>query len=168
MITFVWAEDENHGIGQKGHLPWHLPADLHHFKEKTMGHPLLMGRKTFASLPHLLPGRKHLVLTHDHSLKEKFANDSRVQFFYSWPQLDVYLKKHHEQDICVIGGRSIFSGLMKQVDVLEKTQIHHSFAVDVYMCPLDYDDFTLTKKEEHLADEKNKYNYDFLTYRRKN
>ena len=47
MITFVWAEDENGAIGLNGHLPWHLPADLHHFKDKTMGHPMLMGRKTF-------------------------------------------------------------------------------------------------------------------------
>lgn len=168
MITFVWAEDENHGIGKNGHLPWHLPADLKHFKEKTINHSLLMGRKTFTSLPHLLPGRVHLVLTHDRSLKEEYSDNPKVKFFYSWTELNSYLDKNKDQNICAIGGRSIFAGLINKVDVLEKTEIHYSFSVDVYMCPIDYDQFELVKKESHSASDKNKYNYDFLTYRRKN
>ena len=65
MLTFVWAEDEAHQIGYQGKLPWHLPADLRHFKKFTWGHPMVMGRRTFASLPELLPGRPHIVLTRD-------------------------------------------------------------------------------------------------------
>lgn len=167
MITFVWAEDEHHGIGKDGHLPWHLPADLKHFKEKTINHPVLMGRKTFTSLPHLLPGRKHLVLTHDHTLKKDYPDDDKVKFFYSWSELNSYLEKNKQEDICAIGGRSIFAGLMDKVDILEKTKIHHDFSTDVYMCPINYDEFELVHKEVHHALKNNKYDYDFLTYKRK-
>ena len=72
MISFVWAEDQKHQIGYKGHLPWRLPADLAHFKEVTMGHPMVMGKKTFDSFPGLLKRRQHIVLTHDTNLKEKY------------------------------------------------------------------------------------------------
>ena len=68
MIEFVWAEDTKHAIGYKNHLPWHLPADLKHFKDLTMGHPMIMGLKTFTSLTQFLPLREHLVLTHDKQL----------------------------------------------------------------------------------------------------
>ena len=79
MLSFVWAEDQQHGIGIDGHLPWNLPADLKHFKEKTIGHPIIMGRKTFASLPHPLPERKHIVLTHRQELKQKYAGNEQVK-----------------------------------------------------------------------------------------
>ncbi len=167
MIIFVWAEDEEHGIGIDGHLPWHLPADLHHFKEKTMGQPILMGRRTFASLPHLLPGREHLVLSHDLELKKKYRNNSKVKIFSSLSELQKFLQAHKDKEICAIGGVSVFRALADQVDLLEKTAIHHCFKVDTYMPNLDYGKFNLVKKEEHEADKKNPYPYTFLTYKRK-
>lgn len=167
MIVFVWAEDEEHGIGIDGHLPWHLPADLHHFKEKTMDHPILMGRRTFASLPHLLPGREHLVLSHDLELKKKYRNNSKVKIFSSLSELQKFLQAHKDKKICAIGGVSIFKALTDQVDILEKTEIFHHFKVDTYMADLDYNKFKLVKKEEHETDKKNPYPYTFLTYKRK-
>lgn len=166
MITFVWAEDENHGIGYQGQLPWHLPADMKHFKEKTINHPILMGRKTFNSFPHLLPKRKHLVLTHDQNFKEKYLNNPQVKVFLTTEELQDYLREHVDEDIKAIGGVSIFNLLKEQVDVLEKTEIHHRFKVDTYMPNLNYGDFRLVKKESHPADDKNKYAYDFLTFKR--
>lgn len=167
MIAFVWAEDEKGAIGRKGHLPWHLPADLKAFKQRTMGHPILMGKNTFLSLPHLLPGRKHLVLTHSQELRKKYHDNEQVQFFSSWSEVNAYLKKHQTEKICVIGGLSIFAGLKDKVDVLYRTVIHAAFSADTYMCKLDYNDFDLIKKEVHHADSRNKYDYDFLTYQRK-
>lgn len=167
MITFVWAEDEKHGIGIDGHLPWRMPADMKHFKAKTMGHPILMGRKTFASLPHLLPGRKHLVLTHNQDFKEQYQDNERVRVFTSLQEMNNYLADHQAEEICAIGGVSIFSALKEQVDVLEKTVIHHVFEVDTYMPEIDYKHFSLIHQEKHAADEKNRYDYDFLTYKRK-
>ena len=88
MISFVWAEDQKHQIGYKGHLPWRLPADLAHFKKVTMGHPMVMGKKTFDSFPGLLPGRKHVVLTHDTTLKEKYKDNSQVKILNSIEKLE--------------------------------------------------------------------------------
>ena len=93
MIEYVWAEDQKHQIGLNGHLPWHLPADMHHFKEETMGHPIIMGRKTFMSFPKLLPGRKHIVLTHDQTLKEKYQDNDQVVIVSSVAELNKYLDK---------------------------------------------------------------------------
>lgn len=167
MIVFVWAEDEKHGIGLNGCLPWHLPADLHHFQKKTMGHPILMGRRTFNSLPHLLPGRQHLVLSRDQRLKEKYRDSEKVQIFSSLPDLQKFLQVHRQEKICVIGGASVFKALADQADVLEKTAIHHRFRVDTYMPPLAYEKFELLKQEDHEADNKNPYPYSFLTYQRR-
>ena len=166
MISFVWAEDENHGIGLDGHLPWHLPADLHHFKEKTMGHPILMGRKTFASLPHLLPGIKHLILTHDKKLKVEYSQNDQVLIFANMQEIQEYLDAHKDEEICAIGGVSIFNFLKNQVDVLEKTEIYHSFKVDTFMPEINYEQFELVQREDFNADTKNKYDYSFLTYKR--
>lgn len=119
MIIFVWAEDQKHQIGIDGHLPWKLPADLHHFKKITYGHPIIMGRKTFMSLPHLLPGRKHIVLTTSLTLKNKYRNNKQVSIIKSVKELQDWINKHKQQNLCVIGGNSVFNALKNQVDCLK-------------------------------------------------
>lgn len=167
MIEYVWAEDKEQNIGLDGHLPWHLPADLKHFKEETMNHPILMGRKTFTSLPKLLPGRRHIVLTRNQELKNKWQDNEQVEFLTSLEEMDAYLAKHKSEKICAIGGVSIFKALIDQVDVLEKTEIDGVFKADTAMPEIDYAKFNLVNKEHHDADNKNKYPYTFLTYVRK-
>lgn len=166
MISFVWAEDEAGNIGYQGHLPWHLPADLHHFKEKTIGHPMVMGRKTFDSFPGILPGRKHIILTHNQDFKQKYQANDQVKIFTSLADLRNWLNKQSE-DISIIGGASLFKEMLDEVDVLEQTKIHHQFKGDVQMVTIDYEKFELITEEKHHADDKNKYDYTFLTYRRK-
>lgn len=166
MLTFIWAEDNQGGIGYQGRLPWHLPADLKHFKEISWGKTILMGRKTFESLPHILPGRKHLVLTRDSSWKEKYQNDERVTVFNDSKILKKYMQRS-DQDICVIGGASIFALLKNEADQLERTRIHHQFNCDTFMPAIDFSDFVLVKEINKKADARNPYDYDFLTYRRK-
>ena len=167
MITFVWAEDEKHQIGIDGYLPWRLPADLHHFKKITCGHPIIMGRKTFMSLPHILPGRKHIVLTISQELKNKFHADQRVLIIPTISELQSWIDRHKNLEICVIGGNSVFSALKKQVDCLEKTEIKATFTADVTMTKLNYGDFKIVKREFHQPDNLNSYPYEFLTYMRK-
>ncbi|EEJ72258.1 dihydrofolate reductase [Lactobacillus ultunensis] len=167
MIEYVWAEDKKHQIGVDGHLPWHLPADLKHFKEETINHPIIMGRKTFASLPRLLPKRKHIVLTHNEDLKKKYQTNDQVIILASLEELNQYLQNHRSEKICAIGGVSIFKALIDQVDILAKTEIDGVFSADTVMPEIDYDKFKLIKKEAHPADEKNKFPYTFLTYVRK-
>lgn len=168
MIKFVWAEDANHGIGYEGHLPWHMPADMKHFKDETIGHPILMGRKTFDSFPHLLPKRKHLVLTRDQNLAKQYQDNDQVEIFSSIEKMKDYLKAHKDEEISAIGGVSIFKALLDEVDQLEKTEIEHEFEVDTYMPEIDYSQFELVKKEAYKPDEKNKYPYTFFTYVKKN
>lgn len=167
MITFVWAEDQQHQIGIEGHLSWNLPLDLHHFKEITYGHPIIMGRKTFMSLPKVLPGRKHIVLTTSKELKRKYQNNENVVIVQSEAELQEWVEKHKNQNLCVIGGNSVFKALIKQADYLEKTAIKATFTADTTMIPIKYDEFSLIKKESHYPDEQNKYSFDFLTYKRK-
>ena len=167
MITFVWAEDEKHQIGLDGHLPWKLPADLHHFKKITYGHPIIMGRRTFMSLPHILPGRKHIVLTTSQKLKNKFLADQRVLIISTLTELQRWIDQHKNLEICVIGGNSVFDALKNQVDCLEKTEIKATFTADVTMTKLNYGDFKIVKREFHQPDNLNSYPYEFLTYMRK-
>lgn len=164
MITYVWAEDQKHQIGYQGHLPWHLPADLKHFKEETMGHPILMGRKTFASLPRILPGRLHVVLTHNKKLKEKYADNQQVIILNNEKELNNFLEKYVDEEICAIGGVSIFKLLLDKVDCLKRTVIDASFKADTVMPDIDYSLFKLVKEEKYHADKINKYPYSFLTY----
>ncbi|CCI85655.1 dihydrofolate reductase [Lactobacillus pasteurii DSM 23907 = CRBIP 24.76] len=166
MLTYVWTEGKNHEIGYQGHLPWHLPADLKHFKELTMGHEMLMGKGTFDSLPGLLPGRRHLVLTHEKKQDSQFADNSQVEFF-DLPQLSAYLDEHQAESIMVIGGVSLFKLLCDQVDCLEMTKIDGEFAADTYMPDLDWEKFELIKSKSFAKDDRNSYNYKFLTFSKK-
>lgn len=111
MTTFVWAEDQNHQIGIDGHLPWNLPADLQHFKKLTLGHPLVMGRKTFMSLPQVLTSRIHVVLTTKQELVAKYEYNPQVIMLTSLSELNDWLKGHQKEHIYVIGGKSVFAAL---------------------------------------------------------
>ena len=167
MISFVWAEDQKHQIGYKGHLPWRLPADLAHFKKVTMGHPMVMGKKTFDSFPGLLPGRKHVVLTHDTTLKEKYKDNSQVKILNSIDELASWLDENQSQEVSVIGGAMLFKLLLNKVDKLYKTEILSEFDGDTVMPTINYDEFKLISQKIGKVDEKNIYPYIFLEYERK-
>lgn len=167
MIEYVWAEDKEKNIGLNGHLPWYLPADMKHFKEVTINHPIIMGRKTFESFPNLLPKRKHIVLTHNEKLKNKYQNNDQVTILPTVEYLHNFVAEHQDERMCAIGGVSIFNALMDQVEVLEKTEIDAIFEADTKMPEIDYSRFNLVAKKHYEPDEKNKYPYTFLTYKLK-
>ncbi|MDN6029230.1 MAG: dihydrofolate reductase [Lactobacillus sp.] len=166
MLTFVWAEDEAHQIGYQGKLPWHLPADLRHFKKVTWGHPMVMGRRTFASLPGLLPGRPHIVLTRDLTFETAQAS-SQLTVAHSLVQLQELIASYGDKTVCVIGGATVFEQLKGQVDCLEKTEVAGVFKADTSMPELPYDQFELIQSEPHQADDSNHYDYTFRTFMRK-
>lgn len=167
MITFIWAEDKKHQIGLNGHLPWHLPQDMQHFKKLTKGHPIVMGRKTFDSLPKILPQRQHLVLSRNPNLARKYAENEQVTVFSSLSDLNRWLKTHQNDSIFVIGGFSIFQALKEQVNCLEKTEIKATFAGDTKMPPIDYARFKLISEVTYYPSKHTKYLYRYLTYVRK-
>ncbi|QNQ81500.1 dihydrofolate reductase [Lactobacillus sp. PV034] len=166
MISYVWAEDEATNIGYHGKLPWHLPADLHHFRNLTINHPIIMGRKTFASLPGVLPGRLHVVLSHDDNFRKKYYTNKNVLVFNQISDLKTWIKDQ-EQEICVIGGNSLFELFKEDVKILHRTIIHEKFKGDVQMPRLNYSKFHLINEENYLPDNENKYAYSFLDYQRK-
>lgn len=166
MISYVWAEDEAKNIGYQGKLPWHLPADLQHFLDLTINHPIIMGRKTFASLPGVLPGRLHVVLSQDDSFRKKYYTNKNVLVFKQFLDLKSWIKDQ-EQEICVIGGRSLFELFKEDVKILHRTIIHEKFKGDIQMPRLNYGKFHLINEKNYLPDKENKYPYSFLDYQRK-
>ncbi len=121
----IVAMAENRVIGRDGGMPWHIPADLKRFKALTMGKPMIMGRKTFESLPGLLPGRRHIVLTRDRDWEAEGA-----EVVYG---IGNALIKAGEPEVCVIGGAEIFRMFMRVADAIELTQIQGAVEGDTYM-----------------------------------
>jgi dihydrofolate reductase len=115
-IIIVVARASNGVIGSGGDLPWHIPADLRHFKQVTKGRPMIMGRKTFDSLPGILEGRRHIVLTRDTAWEEEGAevvHDAASA-----------LKKANGPHVCIIGGAEIYRLFLDMADKVELTEVH--------------------------------------------
>src|SRR3954468_10638282 len=121
-ITIVVARAQNGVIGRGGKLPWHLPADLKRFKALTMGTAMVMGRKTFESLPGLLPGRRHIVLTRDTTWRAEGAQVAR--------DVEEAIALAGAEAISVIGGAEIFRLFMPLADRIELTEVPEDVAGD--------------------------------------
>lgn len=156
-ISAIVAVADNGVIGQDGRLPWHLPADLQYFKRLTMGHHILMGRKTFESIGKPLPGRKSLVISRNVNLELPSA-----AVFTNIPDAICEAQKNGEDELFVIGGAEIFAAAMPYLHRLYLTQVHTEATGDVYMPPIG-DDWVEIQRESHRADEKNTYPYTFVT-----
>jgi dihydrofolate reductase len=162
MITFVWAEDENGVIGKDGTLPWNLPNDMKFFKEVTLTGNILMGRKTFESIPNPpLPHRKNVVMTRN----EQFEYEG-VTVFHSKEEVLKYAEES-DRPLHIIGGAVIFDLFVNEVDKLYRTLIHDSFDGDTFMSPIDYSQFDLVEEKEGTVDEKNKHAHTFQIFERK-
>lgn len=162
MLTFVWAEDQNGIIGKNGKLPWHLPGDMDFFKKVTLTGDVLMGRKTFESIPNPpLPRRKNIVLTRNETFEYK-----DVLVFHSKETVIEFSEKS-KKPLHIIGGAVIFQEFINDVDMLYRTLIHDSFDGDTYMSKIDYDQFELIEEREGIVDEKNKYAHTFQIFKRK-
>ena len=155
-LFLIYARAANGAIGIQGRLPWHLPADLKRFKALTMGKPMIMGRKTFESLPGLLPGRRHIVLTRKERWDSTGAEVVR--------SVEEAVAKAGEGDIAVIGGAAIFDVFMPLAEKVELTEIHRDFDGDVFMPPLG-PEWEIAGREDFEA-EGEAPSYSFLTYTR--
>lgn len=155
-LFLIYARAANGAIGKNGQLPWHLPADLKRFKALTMGSPMIMGRKTFESLPGLLPGRRHIVLTRRERWDSTGGEVVR--------SAEEAVAKAGEGDIAVIGGAAIFDVFMPLAQKVELTEIHRDFDGDVFMPPLG-PEWEVTGREDFEA-QGDRPAYSFLTYAR--
>jgi len=164
MLSFIVAMDKNNVIGQKdeNRMPWHLPKDLQYFKERTSGHTIVMGRKTFESLGRILPNRKHIVLTRsNHNLPEE------VEIVHDFSKVITLNNQHPDEEFFIIGGGSIYKQFLPYADKLYVTIINEAFEGDVHFPNISSDEWIEISREKGPKDERNPYDYYFLEYVRK-
>src|SRR3954452_21301051 len=145
-ITLVVARAQNGVIGRGGRLPWHLPADLKRFKALTMGSMMVMGRKTFDSLPGLLPGRRHVVVTRDPAWAAPGAETAHG--------IDEALKLAGGERVSVIGGAQLFAQFLPLADRIELTEVLDDVEGDTVMAdPRQSGEWRESLSEAHPAED---------------
>jgi len=159
-ITIIAAIAENNALGKNNDLIWHLPADLKRFKKTTTGHHIIMGRNTFESIGKPLPNRTTVIITRNPYFKAEgciVVNSLKEA---------IEVAKNDESPF-IIGGAQIYDQAIDIVDQLDITEVHHKFDADVYFPKIDLTIWKESKREFFKADEKNKFNYSFVSYIRK-
>lgn len=154
IVSMIAAMAQDRVIGLNGLMPWHLPADLAHFKRSTMGCPVIMGRKTFNSIGRPLPGRKNIVLTRSESLSlngcEVVSNLAGALALVS-----------DQPEIFIIGGQQLYQQALPLAQRLYLTHIDAQFDGDTYFPDYSHTDWRQANLEAHPADEKNAWPYRF-------
>ncbi|MDR1631314.1 MAG: dihydrofolate reductase [Dysgonamonadaceae bacterium] len=161
IISIIAATGRNNEIGKAGNLLCHLPADLKRFKEITSGHTVIMGRKTFESLPKgPLPNRRNMIISRNAGLR---IEDAEV-----YPSLDAaFIKLIDENEVFIIGGAQIYEQTLALADKLYLTKIHADFPeADAFFPTIDFSVWRKTGRETFPADEKHPYSFSFLEYER--
>lgn len=157
-IIFVVAVADNGVMGNAGGMPWHLPADFRRVKALTMGKPLVMGRKTFDSLPGILPGRRHIVITRDPDWQAEGAERAG--------SLAEALALANAPHIVVFGGAQIYAEALPLADRIELTEIHATPDGDTFFPAFDRAGWTETFRETHPPADRAP-GFDFVTLLRK-
>ena len=159
MITIIAAIATNNALGKNNDLIWHLPADLKRFKKLTSGHHILMGRNTFESIGKPLPNRTTIIITRN---KDYFKEGCLIA--YSLEEALELAKT--DDEIFIIGGAQIYDYALQNdfADALEITLVHHSFEADAFFPQIDTHIWKEVKREDHKADENNKFDYSFLRF----
>lgn len=156
IISLIAAMAENRVIGMDNRLPWKLPADMRWFKEKTMGKPVIMGRKTFESFgAKPLPGRQNIIVTRQMDYQAKGA-----LVVHSVDEAMTVASPNDE--IMIIGGASFYEQMLSRANRFYLTIIHHNFEGDTIFPFFDKNKWTEVFREDHDADEKNSYAYSFI------
>ena len=160
-LSIIAAKSANRVIGRNNDLPWRMPADWKRFKSLTMGHHLIMGRKTFESIGQPLPGRSTVVITHQTGYAP-----AGVLVAHSIEQaLEIAAE---DDEVFVAGGAQIYQQLLPRADRLYLTSIHEEFEGDTHFPEFEESDWKLISEDSHEPDEKNPYPYSFLIYERNN
>ena len=130
-FTGVVAMDDQRGIGLRGTIPWYLPADLRHFKQVTMGHPILMGRKTVESLGHPLPGRQNIVLTR--SVSYRIEGAVVIHDLTELEQLEL-----QDPEVMIIGGAQIYELVLPLMSKLHVSHVPGCYEADTFFPPFEH------------------------------
>lgn len=162
IISLLVAVDEAGGIGYQNDLPWHLPADLRHFKTLTMGHHVVMGRKTYQSIGTPLPGREMIVLSRNPGYRAE-----GVQVVSSLPAALDLAKSRGEREVFIIGGSSVFEEALPLADQIYLTRVHAQVPADTFFPDLQENLWRVVSREFHPEDERNPYPHTYYRLIRK-
>jgi dihydrofolate reductase len=165
IIALVVARAENRAIGRGGNLPWHLHSDMRYFRKITMGKPIIMGRRTFKSLPRVLDGRLNIVLSRDagfvapdavmaHSLEEGLAA-ARAS-----------AERTGADEIMIIGGEDVFREVLPRAQRIYLTEVHASPEADTWFPVLDKSEWREVSREMHMAGPKDDHPFSFVVLER--
>lgn len=159
LISLIVAMDRNRGIGKNGALPWHLSADLKRFKALTMGHFMIMGRKTFDSIGRALPGRTTIVVTRnpDYHFPLSESPGQSIYIAHSLEQALEIAAAAGETETFVIGGGDVFAQILPQADRIYLTSVNELVDCDTFFPPYDEDNWRVMEEKFVPADEKNQY-----------
>ena len=159
QLTAIVAMSQNRLIGKDNHLPWHLPADLRHFKALTLGKTILMGRKTYESIGRVLPGRRNVILTRnlEYQVKDALIIHSLAE---------VLRKFDSEEEIMVIGGSELYREILPKLKQIYITIVKTELEGDSYFPALSEKEWRQVSCEEHAADAENVYAYSFTLWER--
>ena len=157
-ISMIAAMAENNVIGIDNKLPWYIPEDLQHFKNKTLDKSILMGRKTYESLGKPLPSRHNIILTHNKCF------NAPCDIAYDINQAKRLAIAKGSQELVVIGGEQIYQATMDLVDTLYLTYVHQTFVGDAYFPQFNLDKWQTTYQERFTS--KKTIEYSIVTYKR--
>ena len=160
MITIIAAIAENNALGKNNKLIWHLPSDLKRFKKVTSSHAIIMGRKTFESLGKALPNRTNIVISRNPNY---IAKDCTLVHSL---QEALNLTKN-DDNAFILGGAEIYKQAIDLADKLDLTFVHHSFEADAFFPEIDKEIWKESSRVFCKADEKNKYDFSFVTFHRR-
>lgn len=158
MLNLIVAVAHNNVIGMAGKMPWHLPAELAYFKRITMGHPIVMGRKTFDSIGRPLPGRRNIVVTENLAWRHdgvEVAHDMKMA-----------MAMVEAQSAFVIGGATLYAAALPVADRVYLTAIDATVEGDTFFPPLAPDSWREVSRERREQDDKNAYNVEFVVFER--
>ncbi|MEW6716331.1 MAG: dihydrofolate reductase [Chloroflexota bacterium] len=152
IVSILVAMSENRGIGVNNRLPWRLPADMKRFRRLTMGHHLIMGRKTFESIGKPLPGRQMIVITRNTRYRP-----NGCQIAHSLDQALALAENRGETEVFIIGGADMFSQALEVAERIYLTRVHAFVDADIFFPKFDEDNWVVRASEYHPADEHNEY-----------
>ena len=158
-LSIIVAISQNGMIGREMDLPWHISADLKRFKALTMGHHIVMGRKTYESIGRLLPGRTTVIITRqsDYQIPGTIVVNSIEQ---------ALAVAGDDSETFIVGGSQIYNLALPLIDTLYITRVHADVEGDTRLDAIDWSDWECESSEHHSADEKNDHDYSFEIYRR--
>jgi dihydrofolate reductase len=157
-LAIVAALSRNGVIGRDNRLPWHLPDDLRHFKRLTLGRPIVMGRRTFESLPGLLPDRTHVVVTRDRAFA---APGARVVHSF-----EEAIAAAGGDEVLVVGGAELYAQALPHAQRLYLTLVEAEMSGDAHFPPIDWGEWREVAREEHGSDAKHAFPFAFVTLER--